>query len=70
MIEQLKDNKWYRVNREFIHICCDCSLTHEVKFKLIDNRIHFKWIRNDKKTYKYRQSKSNRKTIINLIKKL
>lgn len=69
-IEKLEDNKWYRTQKGFFHICCDCCLTHFLKLKIKDGKIYFKWVRDNKRTYAYRRSENNKKELKSICKKL
>ena len=46
------DNEWFHIPRKGIkHGCCDCSLIHDVDFKIDkDGKIWTRWRRNAKAT--------------------
>ena len=64
---QVEEGKWYLTEKDSTFICCDCSLVHEIKFKIIGGRIFSKWKRNDRKTAGYRKGKEVKKIIKKLI---
>jgi len=68
--EQLEDDKWYRFSKTDYLLCCDCSLFHILKIKIIDGKIFMKWIRDDKATASYRRSKKVKQIIKKIAKKL
>lgn len=64
---QLDDDKWYKFNRSDYLICCDCSLVHKLKFKIIDGKIFIKFIRDDRATSAYRRNHKIKKEIKELV---
>lgn len=54
-VQQLYDNTWYRIDNEYTHECCDCSLVHTVKYKLENGVVFMQWNLNPKDTRKARR---------------
>lgn len=57
-VVQLEDGKWYRVAHRqppYAHVCCDCHLTHIVKYKFENGTLWERWVRDDKATAKARR---------------
>ena len=46
---QMYDDKWY-LDKFERHECCDCSLVHDVEYKVENGRLFTKWKRNEKET--------------------
>jgi len=53
---QIYDRKWYKAGEPYIHICCDCGLSHDVTYKMEDGQLFYKWNRNKKRTQEERES--------------
>lgn len=45
----MNDGSWY-LDKFDKHECCDCSLVHDVEYRVERGRIFTKWRRNDKET--------------------
>jgi hypothetical protein len=53
-----KDNEWITPHyTKFKLICCDCSLVHDVQFRIYKDKIQFKLKRNNKSTGQARRTK-------------
>jgi hypothetical protein len=48
--KHLTDGEWVKSGDYTHHICCDCALTHAVKYKLIDGALWEQWTRDEKET--------------------
>lgn len=44
---------WY-LDKFDQHVCCDCELTHNVKYKVENGRLLTRWTRDDRATKKAR----------------
>jgi len=63
-----EENKWYHFTRKDSLICCDCSLAHNLEFKIKDKKIYIKLKRDDRTTSALRRNKEAKKTIRGLLK--
>ena len=49
--EQVEDGRWTRVSRRGESLeCCDCSLVHRLKFRIVDGHIEIQWLRDERTT--------------------
>jgi hypothetical protein len=47
----LIDGEWIRPKRrKFREMCCDCGLTHDLDFRIVDGEIEFRATRNNRAT--------------------
>jgi len=60
-VQQLYDNVWYRIDNEYTHECCDCSLVHTVKYKLENGVVFMQWNLNPRETKKARKIRAQNK---------
>lgn len=67
---QVVEEKWYHFTRKDGLICCDCSLVHDLQFKIKDDKIYIKFKVNDKETALRRRGKEVKKSIRKISKKL
>jgi hypothetical protein len=51
---QINDGSWYKAD-DYIHECCACGLSHDVKFKLENGVLFMCWTTNDHETRKSRR---------------
>jgi hypothetical protein len=67
---QTEEGKWYHFTRKDNLVCCDCCLSHKIRFKIVDGKIYIKFLRDDRATAGYRRNKEAQKTIKSISKKL
>lgn len=48
--QQLYDGVWYRIDDNYTHVCCDCGLAHDVKYKLENGVLFVCWDIDEKET--------------------
>lgn len=49
--EQVEDGKWVRMSRTGESVeCCECSLVHRLKFRIVDGHIEMQFHRDDRTT--------------------
>lgn len=48
--QQLYDGQWYLIEDFYLHVCCDCGLSHKVWYKLENGRVFMRWDRDIKET--------------------
>lgn len=54
---QVTDYEWLPVGKFKRHVCCDCGLTHKVKYRIHDGSMQEQWTRDEKETAKERVGK-------------
>ena len=60
---QRTDGEWIQIDMEGHKIrCCDCGLVHTLKFRMVDGKLQFQAVRNQRST-----SQSRRKKLYPLI---
>jgi hypothetical protein len=58
---QLFDNEWTPIGNKGYHECCECGLTHTVKYKLHDGVMFEMWTKNKTATKESRKAASRNK---------
>lgn len=58
-VQQLYDNTWYKIDDMYTHECCDCSLVHTVKYKMVRGNIMMQWNVNTRETKAARKLRTN-----------
>jgi len=54
---QVEEDKWYHFTRKDALVCCDCSLTHKLQFKIENGKIYIKFKVDSRATSAYRRKK-------------
>ena len=54
---QLWDGEWHDAGADYYHVCCDCSLTHYVEFRIDTDsgKLQSRWAVDQKMTAKERK---------------
>lgn len=54
---QVTDLEWLNIGKFKQHVCCDCGLTHKIKYRIKDGVMQEQWTRDEKATKQERASK-------------
>ena len=56
---QVEEGKWIRMTREGESLqCCDCSLVHKIKFRIVDGHIEIQWFLDNRTTAALRRKRA------------
>ena len=48
---QILDGEWIRtIKRGYSEQCCDCGLVHDIQFRIVDGRVEYRAVRNNRAT--------------------
>ena len=59
---QLTDGEWSPIGNKGYHECCDCSLTHTVRYRLHNGVLFEQWTTNKTATRASRKARNKKKT--------
>jgi hypothetical protein len=54
---QVTDNEWLNIGSFKKHVCCDCGLTHKIKYRIHEGVMQEQWARDEKETVRQRKTK-------------
>lgn len=54
---QVTDLEWLPIGQFQKHECCDCGLTHRIKYRIHEGVMQEQWTRDEKETRKQRKKK-------------
>ena len=57
----VSDLEWLPVGSFKTHVCCDCGLSHKVKYRIHEGVMQEQWSRDDRETKRQRKA-SGRKS--------
>lgn len=66
-IESLRDGQWVEVQDNGLQtlVCCDCGLTHQLEFKIVDGRIRWRAYRDEDMTAEVRAEDAMKQSLVN-----